>query len=97
MKRLIVVIICSFVCTAAVAETINEPNFEQNLFSISNQALIFESEVQLENFIKSNKPSTFKYYDRLDQQAKKQVFKKHLDNQDKDITEIVLQVYRTNR
>ncbi|WP_154223586.1 hypothetical protein [Marinicella rhabdoformis] len=97
MKKQLTITAFVFFSGIVVGETANDPSVERNLFAISQPVLTFQDEIELVNYIKSNKPSTFKYYDRLDQQAKKQVFKKHQEEQSKDITEIVLQIYRTHR
>lgn len=97
MKKYLTVIALMLLSGVVFAETANDQSVERNLFAIAKPAITFEDEIQLVNYIKSNKPSTFRYYDRLNQQAKKQVFKKHQEEQNKDITEIVLQVYRTHR
>lgn len=97
MKKIILMVVLNSVVNLGSAETVNEVNQERNIFAVSQTVRTFSDEQQLLEYIKSNKPSTFRYYDRLDQQAKKQVFKKHQENQTQDITEIVLQVYRQHR
>lgn len=97
MKKNILMVVLISIGNMGWAETVNEPEQARNIFAASQSVQRFTDEQQLLEYIKVNKPSTFRYYDRLDQQAKKQVFKKHQENQTQDITEIVLLVYRKHR
>ncbi|WP_223788275.1 hypothetical protein [Marinicella meishanensis] len=66
---------------------------ESNLFAM-NQTLNFDSLEQLTAYIKDHKPSTYRYYERLNTQAKKRVLNQHQADQQLDLTEVVLQEYR---
>jgi hypothetical protein len=68
--------------------------YENNLFGKKPQQLSFESEQQMVEYIKTNKPSTFRYFERLDYTAKKKVFQQHQENATQDITDIIIRVYR---
>ena len=68
--------------------------YENNLFGETPVDTVFETEQQLAEYIKANKPSTFLYFDRLSFSGKKRVFEHHQENTDQDITEVVLKVYR---
>lgn len=68
--------------------------YEQNLFTVETKQLKIQTEQQFIEHIKTNMPSTFIYYQRLDINAQKRVFKSHQDDADKDITELVLSEYR---
>lgn len=68
--------------------------YENNLFELQPSQQVFESEQQLAEYIKANKPSTFLYFDRLSLTAKKRVFEHHQENTEKDITEVIINVYR---
>ncbi len=67
---------------------------ETGLFDQAAENFAFESASQLEEHIKTNMPSTYLYFERLNAMAKKRVFQHHQENTDKDITEIVLVEYR---
>jgi hypothetical protein len=68
--------------------------YENNLFGEAPVKTVFETEQQLAEYIKANKPSTFLYFERLSFSGKKRVFEHHQENTDQDITEVVLKVYR---
>ncbi len=68
--------------------------YENNLFGETPVKTVFETEQQLAEYIKANKPSTFRYFERLSFSGKKQVFEYHQENTDQDITEVVIKVYR---
>ncbi len=68
-----------------------------NIFDPTPESHVFAEQSLLEQYLRDQKPSTFKYYQRLDATAQKQVFEAHRNDQDKDITELVLVVYRRNR
>jgi hypothetical protein len=68
--------------------------YEQDLFAVETKQIKLKTEQQFINFIQTNMPSTFVYYQRLDSHAQKRVFKSHQNNEDKDITELVLTEYR---
>ncbi len=70
-----------------------EDMVNHDLFT-NNQVLKFESLEQLSEYIKKNKPSTYRYFERLAIPARKRVFHQHQADQQLDITEMVLQEYR---
>ena len=101
MYKIAIIITFCFASGIGSSETVDavesSANKNQNIFAVNQAVESFSNQNQLNEYLKSNKPSTFRYFDRLNFQAKKQVLKKHQENQAQDITEIVLHVYRTNR
>lgn len=68
--------------------------YENGLFTEPAKMQNFDSQIKLEAYIKSNMPSTYRYFERLTAMSKKRVFQQHQENKSKDITEIVLVEYR---
>ncbi|TDR23576.1 hypothetical protein [Marinicella litoralis] len=83
-----VFIICMSFSVAA------EVVYDNDLFNAQAEKLVFDSEAKLAAYIKLNMPSTYLYFERLDSMSKKRVFQRHQENQNKDLTEIVLLEYR---
>lgn len=92
----------TLLCIVATVLIASEPHaqavYENNLFTIQQQqqTLKFESQQQLSNYLENNKASTFRYFQRLTANNKKQVLELHKQNPDQDITDIVVKIYRTN-
>lgn len=76
------------------AQVVANEIYEQNLFMVETKQIKVESEKQWVEFIKTNMPRTYVYYQRLDTNAQKRVFKSYQENSNKDITELVLLEYR---
>lgn len=76
------------------AQVVSNEIYEQNLFMVETKQIKVESEKQWVEFIKTNMPRTYVYYQRLDTNAQKRVFKSYQENSNKDITELVLLEYR---
>lgn len=89
MKKLIMALLIYTTMTVSAQQTI-----EYSLFNGNETVQTFKSENHLAEYIKSNKPSTYLYFERLSSMAKKRVFQKHQEDQQQDITEIVLAVYK---
>ena len=68
--------------------------YENSLFGVQQDSQQFASLDEMVTYIKDRKPTTFVYYDRLSQPAKKQVFQLHQQEPETDITELILKVYR---
>ena len=68
--------------------------YENSLFGLPQERNQFESLDEMAAFIKDQKPTTYTYFDRLSQPARKQVFELHQQQPDQDITELILKVYR---
>ena len=68
--------------------------YENNLFDVSEPNYSFASESDLVQYLKTNKVSTYLYYERLSYAAQQRVFKHHKENTNRDITEIVIFEYR---
>lgn len=77
----------------ASTPTLTQDYSDSNLFAL-NQSIEFDSLEQLTDYIKNHKPSTYRYYERLNTKAKKRVLDQHQADQKLDITEVVLQEYR---
>ena len=88
--KYIVIIVSFLVITASIADDV----YDNGLFGLENQNVQLKTEQQFIEYIKTNKPSTFTYYQRLSTAAQKRVFTSHLEDKNKDITEIVLKEYR---
>jgi hypothetical protein len=67
---------------------------DENIFAYSNSSIEFKSESEMQTYLKKEKSSTFFYYEKLSDSLKKKVFIKHKEDSTKDLTEIVLTVYR---
>ena len=59
-----------------------------------NQSNQFETVEHMTAFIKDQKPTTYRYYERLTTTARKRVWQQLQANKSLDITEIVLEEYR---
>lgn len=68
--------------------------YEQNLFAVETKKVSFQSEQQFIDYLRTNMPSTYMYFQRLNATAQKKVFSTLQENIDQDITEIVLNEYR---
>ncbi len=68
--------------------------YEQNLFATETKKVSFQTEQQFIEYLKTNMPSTYVYFQRLNAPAQKRVYSEHKENTSDDITEIVLNEYR---
>ncbi len=66
---------------------------ESDLFGM-NQTHQFETIDQMAAYIKDQKPTTYRYYLRLNAPARKRVWQQLQADQNSDITEMVLEEYR---
>jgi|GEM_PF-6473610 len=90
MRKLIIITLMIQLSLAAKAYE----NYADGLFSEQPQRQVFATQSKLEQHIKSNLPSTYLYFERLSNTAKNRVFEYHLANNNKDLTEIILNEYR---
>lgn len=65
---------------------------DSDLFGIKLVQL--DSVEQLTVHIRDNKPTTYRYYERLTLSARKRLLQQYQENQNLDLTEMVLQEYR---
>jgi hypothetical protein len=68
--------------------------YDNGLFNTEQQLPLFNSTQDLTEYLQQQMPGTFRYYERLDMPARKKVLDQLLANEDQDLTEIVIQVYR---
>lgn len=68
--------------------------YENDLFALESEVLVFSSTAELADHLKVNMPSTYMYFERLNVTAQKRVFEQYRENTSKDITEIILTEYR---
>ena len=93
MKRLLSLLLFTQITFSTNAiQTVDE-----NIFAYTNTDIQFSSEADMTEFIKSEKPSTFVYFNRLSDSLKKKVFRKHQEDISKNLTEIVLTIYRNKK
>lgn len=71
-----------------------QQGYENNIFGLSQEQKLFATEQQLSEYIKTNKPSTFRYFERLSISGKRKVFEQYKNNPTQDITEVIVRVYR---
>ena len=67
--------------------------YENNLFS-QPEVVTIDSQEQLISYLQNNKPRTFQYFERLSLRARKQVLKQHQEQPKKDLSDIIIRVYR---
>jgi len=89
MKKTLMLSMMMAVMTPAMCQDLTDTN----LFAV-NQTIEFESLDQLTAYIKDHKPSTYRYFERLNTQAQKRVLDQHQANQQLNLTEVVLKEYR---
>ncbi len=65
---------------------------ETDLFTM--ELVQLDSVDQLTVYIRDNKPTTYRYYERLTLPARKRVLQQHQADQKLDLTEMVLEEYR---
>lgn len=65
---------------------------DQNIFTQSKVSFVTENEMA--NYLKNKKPSAYLYYQKLSGLNQSKVFRRHQSNKDKDLTEIILTIYR---
>ena len=68
--------------------------YENDLFVLDREVLVFSSTAELADHLKVNIPSTYLYFERLGITSQKRVFEQYKENTSKDITEIILTEYR---
>lgn len=90
------VLICLTIALTSGFSVQAQEVYENNLFNTQPSRLIFNSEEQMVSYLEKNKPSTFRYFQRLSFVQQKQVFKQHQANPQADITDIVVKAYRTS-
>lgn len=86
--------IISTMVLLVVTSTYADDTYDNGLFGLENPGIKLETEQKFIEFMKTNKPSTYTYYQRLNTAAQKRVYSAHQQDKDKDITEIVLLEYR---
>jgi hypothetical protein len=88
MKNIIFIVALNLLCFTVWAQNTED----QNIFALTKVS--FTSEDEMANYLKKNKPSTYAYFNRLSNLNKSKAFRKHQDDGDKDLTEIILTLYR---
>ena len=90
MKYTLTVAMLLLLCGMTKAQDV----YDNGLFNTDQQLPSFSTTTDLTEFLRDQMPGTFRYYERLDNVARKKVLDQILANQDQDLTEIVIQVYR---
>ena len=75
-------------------QTIAQDTYDSGLFNTEQSLPSFATTTDLTEYLRDQMPGTFRYYERLDTPSRKKVLDQLLTNQDQDLTEIVIQVYR---
>jgi hypothetical protein len=86
--------IITIMALLVVISTYADDTYDNGLFDLEKPSIKLETEQKFIEFMKTNKPSTYTYFQRLGTAAQKRVFAAHQQDHDIDITEIVLQEYR---
>ena len=72
-------------------------DYEKNIFAVELTKENFLYHEHMTAFLEKNKPRTFKIYNLLANDLKRKVYVAHLKENHRDLTDIVLQVYKENR
>ena len=83
--------------TLITFSTYAQESKDENIFAYSNSDIQFSSEIEMIEFIQNEKPSTYFYFNKLSDSLKKKVMRKHQEDPSKDLTEIVLTIYRNKK
>lgn len=65
---------------------------QDNLFALPQGPQVFAEFAQMVEYIKTEKPTTYRYFERLNPQFQERVFAGH--KQAENLTDLVMQVYR---
>jgi hypothetical protein len=93
MKILLYLLLLSLITFSTEAQE----SKDENIFAYSNSDIQFSTETEMIAFIQNEKPSTYIYFKKLSDSLKKKVFRKHQEDLNKDLTEIVLTIYRNKK
>jgi hypothetical protein len=85
-------LITSLLLSASLSEA-QEP-YDNGLFATEQSRPAIRSTAELAEYLRDQKPGTFRYYERLDNPGRKKVLDQLLADQAQDLTELVIQVYR---
>lgn len=91
MKKLYIPLL-SVIAFSSVAQEINNTYSNIN-FETKPTQIAYNNETEMVAHLKNYKSQTYKYYIKLDSIAKDKVYQNHIKNSDKNITNIILELY----